>query len=324
MLGLLTALYQCDLTLHTETCVYLGAVGILAATLWVLLFVAKLYALAWAVRLRLSISATAVATLGALGLAILPHQLPDLEARGASALVGLWLFALFALGLHASRAITSRVTLDAWGETVLRRALRAVWLMWSVLLVLHVAFWSLHYAVRLAALAPVVLLLGTRWIRGEARVWCAIAATLILIAVTLPELFAVASLMAAVVLVMRTVPTRSARWRLLTGALFAVYLAVWTTRWSGGPWPAHLMPLDLALTAAVLLLVVRPRVRIALAPLSVSFAHFGIQTSVVTAPHSILQWGAASVGLGFVLLIASLVASYYLRDDASHVSGRVS
>src|SRR4051812_37312222 len=46
MLALLTALYQCDLTLHTEACVWLGGAGMVAAAAWLALFVAKLLALA--------------------------------------------------------------------------------------------------------------------------------------------------------------------------------------------------------------------------------------------------------------------------------------
>ena len=356
MLALITALYQCDLTLHTETCVLLGAAGVAAAAVWILLFVGKLYALAWAVRLRLSFSAVATATLGALGLAVLPHTLGSLDARGATAVVAVWLFGLFALGLHGSRSVTSTASLDAWGAAVLRRSLRAVWLLWALLLVLHVGFWSLHYPVHLVALAPVAMLLGAGQVRTEARVWAAVLGALLFVGLQLPEVFSVTALLAAAVLALRALraprlvvvaapvrddapyrvaeerrppaaafattttagpPDRAATARLLTGALFGVYLAVWTFGWTGGAWPAHLVLLDLALTAAVILLVVRPRIRVALAPLATTYAHFAVQTGLVTAPHSIVQWGAAAVGLGFALLIASLVASYCLRDVAS-------
>ena len=50
LLALLTVLYQGDLTLHTETCAYLGGVGIFASVAWLAMFVAKLYALAWALK----------------------------------------------------------------------------------------------------------------------------------------------------------------------------------------------------------------------------------------------------------------------------------
>jgi len=52
MLALLTVLYQCDLTLHTETCPNLGTIGVVASAGWLALFVAKLVALGWAMKLR--------------------------------------------------------------------------------------------------------------------------------------------------------------------------------------------------------------------------------------------------------------------------------
>jgi hypothetical protein len=354
LLALITALYQCDLTLHTEACVLLGSVGIAAAAAWLLVFVAKLHALCWAVRLKPSRSAIATATLGAAGLAILPHALGLLDDRSGTALLAAWLFGLFSLGLHASREVVSRVTLDPWGATVLRRSLRAVWLLWSLLLVLHVGFWSLHYPVRLAALVPVALLVASGRLRSEARVWATVLGALVFVGLQLPELFAITSLLAAAALSLRALsaapprvtvvtevqrpdlpyrmvdearpevsdvvttcaPDGRSTARLLVGALFAGYLAVWTFGWTGGAWPAHVLGLDLALTAAVVALALRPRVRIAVAPLVASYAHFAVQSGLLAAPHSIVQWGAAAVGLGFALLVTSLVASYCLRDVA--------
>jgi len=353
MLALITALYQCDLTLHTEACALLGGAGVVAALVWLVVFVGKLYALAWAVRLDLTRSAVATVTLGAAGLAILPHALAALDERGATALVMGWLFALVTLGRETSRSVVSRVPLDAWGVTVLRRSLRAVWLLWSLLIVLHVGFWSLHAPVRLVAFVPVALLLAAGRMRTEARVWGAVLGALAFVGLQVPELFSLTALLAAAALGVRalraprvtvvleagrtdspyrvaedarphadvtTTATAPVAWdpgatsRLLTGSLFAVYLAVWTFGWTGGAWPAHLLALDLALTAAVVVIAVKPRIRSGLAPLVVSYAHFAVQTGLVAAPHSIVQWGASAVGVGFALLVASLVASYCLRD----------
>jgi hypothetical protein len=44
MLALLTVLYQSDLTLHTETCAFLGTAGAIASAAWLALFVGKLFA----------------------------------------------------------------------------------------------------------------------------------------------------------------------------------------------------------------------------------------------------------------------------------------
>jgi hypothetical protein len=354
MLALLALLYQCDLTLHTATCAYLGTIGIFAAVAWLASFICKLYALAWAVELRPSRSAIAVPIFGALGLATLPRYFGLLDAHTTTTIVGLWVFALFASGLWTARDVSGAMTLDAWGRTVLERARRATWVMWMVLTVGHVLFWSAEFSLEPSVLLPVALLLSTRWMRGEAAIWCVVSITLLLVGVALPSFFSVTAIMAAVVLSLRafrqplyatvavrpepTAPyraptaesgppihsaarvsfataTREAMLRLLTGALFGVYMSVWTTGWSGGHWPMHLLPLDLLLTATVLLLVWKAHARVVLAPLAATYFHLGVQRGAICAPESILQWGMTSVALGFGLLVASLVATWRLRHS---------
>ena len=201
MLALLTVLYQYDLTLHTETCKSLGAAGVWAAGGWLVLFVAKLHALAWAMKIRLARSAVATLTLGALGLAVLPHWLHGTDARSANAMVVLWLVG--GVSLYRPGAVTSLVELDAWGQTVLRRAVTAAWLLSALLLALHVLFWSTQSRLSIAALAAVAPLLGVRWIRSEVRVWCVVMATLLVVGLKLPGAFSVTAFVAAVALVLR-------------------------------------------------------------------------------------------------------------------------
>lgn len=365
MLALLTMLYQCDLTLQTEASPYLGAVGTAATVAWLALFVAKLFALAWAMKLRLSKAAYATAAFAALGLAILPRFLHELDPRAATGLVALWLFGTFTLhGVASAGGVTSAVPLDAWGATVLRRAVRASWSLGAVLFVAHVMFWSTQHPVSLAALLPVAFLLAARRMRSEGVTWLVVAATLAFAAVSMPSAFAVTALMATATLVLRALlpsvpssespkanavaardeagPYRAllsgdrARWapstavpvfvaqtfdmvdqaermRLLTGALFTLHLAVWTVGWTGGHWPAHVLVLDLATAVAALLLAWRARVRVALVPLAAGAMHLVVRAHLVPAPRSLLEWGATAVGLGFALLLASLLASYRLR-----------
>ena len=376
MLALLTVLYQCDLTLHTETCTYLGAVGASATIGWLALFVLKLYALAWAMKLCVSRVAYATAGLAALGLAVLPHYLHGLEPRSATALVAAWLFGVVALHGATARAssanaeaavdgVSSAVPLDAWGSTVLRRAVRASWLLGAVLFVGHVLFWSTQSSIVLAMLLPVAPLLVARRMRSERQAWQLVVATLLFVAVAMPGAFAVSAFMAAASLVMRAllpgprspasalapasrrddagpyrvldsrgpaspavvapafVPAVFARveraecMRLLTGALFAVYVGVWTLGWTGGAWPAHVLALDLALAGAVALLAWRARVRVALVPFAAGALHLVVKAHLVPAPESQLGWGATAVGVGFALLLASLAASYRLRRTDS-------
>ena len=102
MLALLVAVYQCDPTLHTETCAYLGWLGVLAGAVWLASFVAKVSALASAMRVRISPSALLVSTFGALGVLLFPPFLCRVSSVSMSSLVALWVFALFASGIWGS------------------------------------------------------------------------------------------------------------------------------------------------------------------------------------------------------------------------------
>jgi hypothetical protein len=100
---------------------------------------------------------------------------------------------------------------------------------------------------------------------------------------------------------------------MLVGAGLAVYLSVWTRGWSGGAWPHHELSLDVIVTLGLVLGVALARARIAIVPAVGIWTHMILQARLVSAPRSLFEWGGASIGLGFALLIASLSASYWLR-----------
>ncbi|MBI5537281.1 MAG: hypothetical protein HY898_31455 [Deltaproteobacteria bacterium] len=349
LLSLLAILYQCDLTLHTETSVYLSPFGIAASSAWLALFVGKLFALAWALRLRLSRSAIAVPVVGALGLTIVPHFFHHVTPHVRTVLVASWVFALFAAGLWTSRTVTSRVSLDSTQQAMMRRVLRASWAMMAVLAFAHALFWTSEYNLETAAVWPVALLLATRWIRRELTLWGAVLATLLLVGLLMPGHLAMTSLMAAVTLTLHALrkpcrleaspssqnapyrthggEARKSEWlpvsfapasrqalaRLLTGALVCVYVSLWTRGWSGGPWPGHVIALDVLLTLGLAVMFFKVKVRTALVPLLGVYFHMAVQTHLVTAPRTLLQWGNLSVGVGFALLIGSVGASWLMR-----------
>ncbi len=355
MLALLAALYQGDLTLHTETCAYLGHVGLTAGALWWLSFIAKLHALAWAMRLTLSRSALAVAALGAFGLVVLPHVVLNVGTRAGSELVGLWVFALFALALWTTRGVRSAARLDGWAATVLRRATRAAWILWTVLVLWHLRFWSNELGFDPTVLLPVALLLTTRWMRSEAGVWATVLGALLAVGLFLPTFFSVSALVAAAVFALRAfrVPEREAASdeasgprapyrtasspppenparkephqvfvfaspaaisRLLVGSGLAFLLALWTSGWTGGAWPEHVFALDALATLGLLVVAWRLRSWSALGPLGGLYLHLAVQTETVTSPASVAQWGVLTVGVGFVLLLASLLTTWRLKS----------
>jgi hypothetical protein len=107
--------------------------------------------------------------------------------------------------------------------------------------------------------------------------------------------------------------------RLVTGSLFALYLSIWTLDWTGGRWPAHLAALDLSIGLLVVLIAWRGRLRLALAPAALSGVHWIVQARLIPPPTSLVEWGAAAVGLGFTCLIAALAMSCWLRNQGSVV-----
>jgi hypothetical protein len=207
LLALLAVVYQGDLTLLTERSAYLGVLGAFAAAGWLALFVAKLEALAWALRLRLSNGARAVAGTGALALVLLPRLVDGAAPTTGAAVVAAVVFGVFAAGLWSTREITSRVALDAWGTTVLARSRRASWLVLGALFLGHVGFTSAEHHVSALALVPVGLLLATRFARREATVWAAVLAASTFFAVAVPELFWLGASMSACVLGLRALRT---------------------------------------------------------------------------------------------------------------------
>jgi hypothetical protein len=378
MLALLTVLYQCDLTLHTETCPNLGDVGVAASIGWLALFIGKLAALGWAMKLRVSRAMMTTAITFGIGLAVLPYALQRFESRSSNALVAMWLFALVALQQHA-RVTSKEDDLSEWGLTVLRRSMSATWALWASLGALHVLFWSSQYhSLNLAAAAlPIVPLALVRFVRRETRVWALVATTLLMTALRLESMFSVTAFLGAVTLAMRAwlvwktpdvsetvsaavtgaepvtpyrfagdvpvaareahmpsaVPTiplppviptgTGSLHRLMCGSLLAMYLSMWTFHWVGGEWPAHILSLDVGVAVVLALAAWRLRARIAFVPLSIGFAQAVVASQILPRPQTMVGWGAMAIGSGFVLLIVSIAASYYLRETSASQRGAV-
>jgi hypothetical protein len=308
MVALLAVLYQGDLTLHTETCAYLGAAGWVASGVWLASFVLKLRALAWAVRLRGSRSAFFVPTFGALGLVVVPRWVQHLDAHAASALVALWLFAVFASHMWTACRVDSAVTLDDWGKTVLRRSLAATWILWGSLALLHVAFWLSSRRAEPSVLMVLPALLAAPRMKRESHAWGAVLGTLAVTLAASPGFFGLAAFLSSVVLAKRAfdaVRTGQRASTLGVGVLACAYLTVW----SFGPFPDHMLWLDGVFASSLVLAAWRLRAYIGLLPLGATLAHHAVRASILTVPVSTLEWGTWSVVVGFVLLGATIGAS---------------
>ncbi len=352
MLGLLAALFQCDPMLHVETCSYLGVAGRLATAVWLVLFFGKLLLLCRALQLRVSPSALGVAAIGALGLALLPHFFRVASPEARSLLSALWVFALGTAGLWTTRNVESAIGWDVRG----RRSIYGVWLLWSAMAVARVTFWGSDYFFDVGFLVPIVPLLAIRFARRESEVWIGVALALLSATWFAPSNLWLIALMAATTLglvawrarlarmAVRTTtapapPYRSyeplhqhavvvaidvsdeARPRLLMGMLFASHLAAWSSGWLGGHWPPHHLWLDATLVVAGVALCMhfqRPALATSLSPL---LLHLAVVRGWVEAPDTPLEWGAASVGVGFSMLFGSLFASWLLISRERRVKG---
>ena len=350
MLGLLAVLYQGDLTMNVELAVYLETVGKLAAASWVLLFALKLRAIAWALQLRLSRSAMVVPTGAALGLAALPHLLSHASPAARSALVAHAVFGIGAAAVWTKREVTSAVPWDVRG----RRCLRAAWAIWAALAVGHVGYWAVSWRFDVTPIALLLPFLATRWMRREREVWGTVATALVGVAVLAPWHFWIAAVMAAVTLALHAMreqwvrvelspvaraepPYRSdhalhaeppsyawdvdprATARLAIGAVVSAYLAIWTTRWTGGALPLHWLWLDVALVSVCLAVALHRRRRALITPLAPILLHTAAQRGWVTEPHGSLEWGIAATSAGFVSLLGAVWGTWRLgrtlRDE---------
>jgi hypothetical protein len=223
VLALLFLLYQWDLTLHTETSAYLGTAGLVSALVWLALFVGKLFAIGWALKVRFAPRFLAATTLGAAGLVFGPRLIPELGAVGSGMMVGAWVFALGALGPF-SGGITSLAELSPWGRTVLRRATRAAWIVSGVLLGIHVLyFWAKDHEIALAMAWPAIPLLYVRKVRSEGVAWGYVLGVLFFVAVGAPYLLSSVAVLAAAALVLRALsPIFSVRQERLGRGVFVL------------------------------------------------------------------------------------------------------
>lgn len=342
--ALIALVYQGDLALGTEHYALLGRAGLLASFAWVSAFYVKLRALAWALRLELSVSAAAIPLFGALGVALVPHLSRRIDSSALTIVVGAWLFVLFAAALWTTRPVRSRVPLDAWGHTVLSRSVRAMWGIFAVLVAGHVWFWTSQYSVDPAIFLPIAMLLVTRWAQRELAVLAVVAAAVLSVAGLAPELLCVTAQMSGLTLMLHalrkpvapsirpseqrddyratssnepeSIPATFAvaampnLARQLAWAGYAFYIAAWMRGWDGGPLPAHIVPLDLALSFAIAVAAWKTRVRVIVLPLVGGYLHWSIQTRLLRAPQSPMQWGVATFTTGFAMLVGSVIASW--------------
>jgi hypothetical protein len=249
--------------------------------------------------------------------------------------------------LWTARTIGSELGFDYRG----RRAIHGTWLLWAAAGVAHVLYGCACYHVSALRLAPVALVLGTRWVRNERGAWGALAWALVLAAVLDPPSISTTAAMIAVVLVLRAfrapadpshaeplapppapyrgaptqlvdvVPSlaeptfawaeRAERERWLLGALAMAHLAAWTSLVAFEPRMPHLAWLDLLLVATCFAWASSRRSPRLVLPLAPVGLHWLLQSGTVVPPRTIIEHGVWAIATGFALLFASLARAWW-------------
>ncbi len=172
ILGLTAAAFLLDATFQMEILACLEARWV--AGLWVVLTAVKLAALRFAFRLKVPASAWVVPVAAAVAIAWVPQVLDRGEAnRQTVHLLATWLAAGLAAWIMAARPkVRCGARLDAWGETVLRRAAAAAQAIWVGFYLVHLVGWGLIFDVPWTPLhlVPALVLLALR-VDEEAVVW---------------------------------------------------------------------------------------------------------------------------------------------------------
>lgn len=356
MLGLLAALYQCDLTLHLELCAYLGTIGVVALLAWVALFAIKLDLLARGLGLALSRSARWVPTVGAALVALMPLAARWTTYDERSTFAALAVFVIGAAALSTDRAVRSEAGFDVRG----RRAMRGVQLLFVSAVLAHLAYMRGQMHVSAVPVIAALVLVGTRLLRGEHSVWL-VSVAAVLGVVWVEAAFAPLTLgLAAASLALHALRVRAApplaspapsgasyrgaplideltgddvttlaaapivftrasaqaQQRLVLGVIALGYLGVAT--WGADTlFSVHHAAADVGLVALCLGLFAHRRSITRLAPIGVGVVHVAIVEELLVAPRDALELGVWAIATGFAVLGLSVATSVRLGERAA-------
>lgn len=310
ILGLAATFFLFDPTLRNEGVTALGPVGFGVAILWMVLVVAKLAALRYAFRLTCPAAFWMAPVLSAFFIAVMPYLFASELVETQSLLtMGVWIGAaqLGVCFLYRPE-IGCQDDLDDWGDTVRRRATRAVPVVWAGFYVYHLIAWmgiqqmplTMHVVTTYLALIPLML-------RREDSVW--ISASVVL-GFSFMDPSAVANSALALGVVLACVAWRKNLPRIYLGAVLCLYLSAWTWQMNDLVAPDVNLVLNLLGAGAVLLMGWRYRLYTAL-PAAVLCLAPG---ATAYLPHSVFQWGVLLLVLGFIKLFGGFAINWYAND----------
>jgi hypothetical protein len=331
LLVLLEAAFLFDGTLRLESLLLRSPLRFGVTLLWLACVPVKVWGMASALRVRLTVGHHARIVAAATVLAAVVHLLahPATNERLVLQLAA-WLGALV-IGLldvtdappASPLAITREERWRCWRCT--RGAFRILTGAYFVHVWAYILVGSRDELAWPAAFAQLgTLVLRAMLIRPrDVEVW---GAGVLLVCASLPNPGAapLAALVAAAVFGYRA--WREARASLATGAALAVYAALWLRDWRGWghalPAPVLVSPATLGLAIALVLIAWRLRDRLARALVAAGAAYGAALGWQRFAPHGELARGIAMLSAGFVFFVAGLGINWWLRVAASTPNAR--
>ena len=330
LLVLLEAVFLFDGTLRLESLVLRAPLRFGVSLLWLAFIPVKVWGMAAALRVRLTLAHHARIVAVAAVLVSIVHLLAHPATDKLLVLqLAAWLGALV-IGLLDVTEAPPRSPLASTHEERRRaeRCTRGAFRIATGAYFVHV--WSYILIGSSADLAwpAAVAQLGTLFLRAaltrprDRQVWGA-GALLVCAALPNPSALPCAALVAAAALAYRA--WRGARGSLATGAALAAYAAPWIRDWRG--W-GHALPAPVleswpTLGLAIVLALIAWRLQDGLAGVIVAAgaAYGAALTWQRFAPRSELPRGIAMLAAGFVLFVAGLAVNWWLRSASNARSG---
>ena len=313
ILAIINICFLFDCTYQTEHISTVPLFGGIASFLWIVMFAAKLLALAWIFRLRIPWFGYAIPILAAIGIAVIPHLLfyTGID-QSVIHLAATWYGAVLAiLFLWYRPSVTCEGLSDPAGRIVLAKVWTAAWIIWGGLYLFHVISWIRFYefAINAAILAPVCSIIPFVS-DNEEYTWAGLTLVMFF-SLSSPPFFFLVAVMCALVFFWRA--TTGLPPRMYVGAILCLHLAIRTIGWKAYPFPD---PADwLAVTTGISLIGIGWYYRLVSALLlSAGGGYVYIDPPL---PRTIMQWGALFIGAGFVTLIAGIAANWRFRFDPS-------
>ena len=334
ILGLLEVFFLFDCTFQTEIIASLEGTGSVLTITWISLIALKLTALARIYQLKISPAVLTIPLLAAVGVAGAPHMLQSaVIAKNWTHLLATWLgFGLVYAVLFIRAKVASAVSLDNWGQTVLRRSIKSAFMIWTGFYFYHVITWFGLFDIGPipAHLAPFILLFPFLYKTEKSVWWCASLS----FALTLlqPDLITVSPVALMTGIASGLQAQRLGQRRLYVGAVVLIHIAIWTIGWRMWPPPPQKWWLNLSTGAVLLTMAWRMQLTSALVvailgllPVlkKIIFAILSFLKTIFLSIYSFLKaflpqgplgWGILLLVVGFAALIIGVAINWSQRQ----------